>query len=142
VNKRIYPILAITLLAAVLIACEGGTSGSIVGGRESCTHRGSSGVCDGTWKKLAGTYGKDVENESISSGDAVDVQVQVSVESGKVRVSLQSPDGEESSVEVEPGKAATLSGMAEGSFEEFEVRFEAVEGEASGVAYTISYQVP
>jgi hypothetical protein len=55
---------------------------------------------------------------------------------------VESPEGEVVSVEAAPGNAATLEGVAEGSFSGFEVKFEAVEGEASGIGYTIEYQIP
>lgn len=141
-RKRVWLVLFLVLLIVLSTACEGGTSGSVVGSRESCSSRGGSGTCKGSWRKLSGTYGQDIEDEWISGGEAITVKAQVSVESGTVRVSVESPDDQVSSVDVAPGKPATLVGIAEGAFEEFEVRFEAVEGEATGISYEIAYQLP
>ena len=105
-NKRwALVILALALILAT--ACEGGTSGSVVGSRQSCTHKMGSGSCKGSYRKLTGTYGEDIENDRIFASDAIQVQVEVSVESGVVRVSVESPDEEVSSVEASPGKPAT-----------------------------------
>jgi hypothetical protein len=131
-------ILALTL--AISVACEGGTSGSVTNSRRSCNAGWGSGSCKGTYGKLSGTYSEDIENDSISSNEAIDVQVQVSVEEGVIRVSVESPDGEEYSAQATPGNPAVLVGVAEGAFEEFDVRFEAVDGEARGVSWEIAYQ--
>lgn len=139
-NRQRYWI-PILLLTALLASCAGGTSGSVLGSRESCRISAGSGTCEGTFNKLKGTYGKDIEDESIYSGDAIDVEVQASVESGPVRISVESPEGEVAFVEISPGNSGTLIGVASGEFEGFEVVFEALEGEAADITYQINYQV-
>lgn len=139
-NRQRYWI-PILLLTALLASCAGGTSGSVLGSRESCRISAGSGTCEGTFNKLKGTYGKDIEDESIYSGDAIDVEVQASVESGPVRISVESPEGEVAFVEISPRNSGTLIGVASGEFEGFEVVFEALEGEAADITYQINYQV-
>ena len=134
----IYVIVALALVVSV--ACEGGTSGSVTNSRRSCREGWGSGSCKGSYGKLSGTYSENIENDSISSNEAIDVEVQVSVEEGTIRVSVESPDGEELSAQATPGNPATLVAVAKGSFEEFDVRFEAVDGEARGVSWEIAYQ--
>jgi hypothetical protein len=128
------------MLALILLtACAGGTSGSVVGGRESCRINGGVGYCEGKFNRLNGTYGKDIEDEFIFAGDDVDVTVTVSIESGAVRVSVEAPNGDVTAIDVDPGLPGTLVGIAEGEFDGFEVTFEALDGEAIGVEYRIDY---
>lgn len=141
-NKPAMPLLGFSLLAALALACAGGTSGVVVDSSERCTQSGGSGECEGTFGKLNGSYGKDIEDEDVFSGDRVEVEVQVEVERGVVVVSVQDPDGRVLSAQAEPGKLATLTGVAEGEFDGFEVKFEALGGEAEGVKYKITYRLP
>jgi len=135
-------IVALALIVVSVTACEGGTSGSVISSRQSCSHRGDSGSCKGSYRKLSGTYSEDIENDRIFYGDGIQVKAEISVESGMVRVSVESPDGTVSSVEVGSGKVGTLEGMAKGLSEEFVVRLQAVDGEAAGVTYEIIYEIP
>ncbi len=81
-NNRQRHWLPILLLTALLTSCAGGTSGSVLGSRESCFINAGSGSCEGT-----------------------------------------------------------LIGVASGEFDGFEVVFEALDGEATGITYQITYQV-
>lgn len=139
--KRAMWTFLILSLILVLAACEGGTSGSVLGSSSSCRQGGGGGSCEGRYRTLRGTYGADVEDENIDTGDSLQVQVDVSVESGRVSVSVEAPDGERASATAEPGQPARLLALAAGEWEGFEVRFEAVDGEASGVTYTILYEL-
>ncbi len=139
-NRQSYWIPTL-LLTALLASCAGGTSGSVLGSRESCRISTGSGTCEGTFTRLKGTYGKDIEDESIFSGDAIDVEVRASVESGPVRISVESPEGEVTFIEISSGNSGTLIGVASGEFDGFEVVFEALEGEAADITYQITYQV-
>jgi hypothetical protein len=138
---RMWLVLTLILILVIATACEGGTHGSVMGASQRCSHGGDSGKCTGSWKKLSGTYSLDIESERIPSG-GVRVQVQASAETGRVKVWIKSPEDEITSVEVAPGKSATLEGVAKSSFDEFDVMFEALDGEAQGVSYEIVYQIP
>ncbi|MFV9675470.1 MAG: hypothetical protein ACNYZI_08830 [Anaerolineales bacterium] len=140
-NTRQRQCVLILLLTALLASCAGGTSGSVLGSRESCRINAGSGSCEGTFSTLKGTYGKDIEDEAIFSGDAIDVEIQSSVESGPVRISVESPSGEVTFIEILSGNSGTLIGVASGEFDGFEVVFEALDGEATGIIYQIAYQV-
>jgi hypothetical protein len=139
-RKGIWALLTLALIV-VLVACEGGTSGSVIGSSSSCRQGGGGGTCEGRYRTLRGSYGEDIEDESVDSGDSVQVKVDVSVESGRVSVSVETPDGERAGATAEPGQPASLIALAAGEWEGFEVRFEAVEGEAGGVSYTILYEL-
>jgi hypothetical protein len=141
-RRMLIPMGVLAVLAAVAIACGSGTSGSVLGSGETCYKTGSSGVCEGTYSKLSGTYGAEIEDDDAIAGDEVAVTVEFSVETGTVRVSLKSPDGDVQSAEAGPGESATVAGVAEGTMDGFNVTFEAVGGEAGGVSYRISYQIP
>ena len=139
--RRAVPFLPLVVILLSIIACEGGTSESVVGSSQRCEWGGSEGVCDGKFKKLSGTYAVDIEDDDIFSGDIIDVEAVVSVESGVVNVSVESPDGRITSVQVLPNRPGTLVGQAEGDFSAFEVTFEAIQEEALNIIWTISYQI-
>jgi hypothetical protein len=133
-------VLAILMLILSALACE--STGSTVGSHRACRSTIGSGQCEGSRKKLSGTVTEDIENDRISSFDTIPVEITVSVESGAVRVSCKDPDGETPSAQASPGSPAALSADCEGDFDELEVTFEALDGDATGVSYTINYQVP
>jgi hypothetical protein len=134
-------ILFVVLAAFVLAtACEGGTSGSVSGSRERCSHKFRSGQCSGSFKRLSGTYSLDIENDSVVS--KAEVEVQAAVETGSLKVYVKTPEDGINSVDIPAGGSATLRGMAKGEWDGFRVYFEAAEGQAEGVTYEISYQVP
>ena len=133
-------VLWILIASVALTACTGGTSGSIVGGRENCRINGGVGYCEGKFNRLNGIYGMDIEDDFIFGGDQVDVTVDATVESGTVRVSVEAPNGSVASLDVTPDSPGTLIGIAEGQFDGFEVTFEAIGGEATGIEYRIDYQ--
>lgn len=134
-------LIAWLVLAIILLAgCSGGTSGSIVGARESCRINGGVGFCEGRFKRLNGTYAMDVEDEFIFGGDTIDVTVAASLGSGIIRISVEAPSGEITSLDITPDSPGTLVGVAEGEFDGFEITFEALDGEATEVEYRIDYQ--
>jgi hypothetical protein len=133
-------LLALAAILVLCTACEGGTHGSATGSRQRCSTKFREGQCSGSFKTLSGTYSVDVENDSVVS--KAEVEIQASVESGALRVYIKTPDDETQSVDVPAGGSATLSGLAKGIGNGFYVYFEAVEGQAQGVEYEISYQVP
>jgi len=140
-RKAFLCLMAVVLVICVL-GCSGGTSGSVSGKRMSCSGNSrEGGSCQGGFKKLSGTYSADIE-VSRSAIHSVNAEVTASVEDGPVRVYLVAPDGTETSAEVRPGSPATISGPAKGQIDEFRVYFEALEGTASGVSFTVSYTYP
>ena len=137
-SKRTWWILIFALVLTTVTACEGG---SVSGSRERCSHKVDSGQCTGSFAKLSGTYTLNIENDRIFNDMPVQVQVQVSVESGPLKVWVQSPGDESTSVEVLPGGTATLIGVAVGDAAKFDVKFQALEEQAEGVSYEMSYQL-
>lgn len=140
--KRKYPsLLCLSLFTLVLSACAGGTSGSVRNSSQTCRTLGGSGSCEGRLGRLSGTYGIDIEDEGISPGDKVRVDLVISVEAGSVRVSINDPDEGISSVDVNPGVAVQLTGFTQGEFDGFEVGFQALSEFAEGVTYSLSYAI-
>ncbi|MDF1499016.1 MAG: hypothetical protein P1P76_00880 [Anaerolineales bacterium] len=134
-SRIVFLLSALVLLSA----CGGSTSGSIVGARERCRINGGVGFCEGRFRTLNGTYHKDVEDDLIFGGDSVEVTVEASVEKGTLRISIESPGGDLTSIDITPETPGTLIGVAEGEFDGFEVVFQAIDGEATGVEYRIDY---
>jgi hypothetical protein len=127
-------LLAVLVLGA---ACEGGTSGSVTGSRQSCKQVNRSGRCSGSFKSLKGTYSVEIEDEAMP--ESVPVEVQASVTTGALKVWIKTPEGGEQSVDVPAGGSATLQGVADGEWDDFSVYFEAVGEQAEGVTYEITY---
>lgn len=140
-KMRLVPILCFAVLCMAVLACEGGTSGSVVNSSQTCRSSGDHVECEGKFGKLSGTYGEDIEDATISSTDTIDVEMYVTVESGSVQVSVQGPGGEVTSVQAGSNQPATLVGVAEGDFESFKVTFEALDDQATNIRYTISYWI-
>jgi hypothetical protein len=135
--------LMFVLLMIALAGCLGGGESvySVYNQFQSCSWTEGSGSCKGSLGRLSGAYPENIKNDSLSNRDAVQVRAEVSVEQGKVNVSVESPEGEIASVAAGPGSPVMLEGLAEISFDEFNVTFEAVDGEARGISYTIEYQL-
>ena len=133
--------LVLVVLVGAILACEG-TSGSAIGGSQSCNRSGNTGTCAGTFSTLSGTFTKKFEAQYARTNDEVPVEISVTVEQGTVRVSVTAPDGTAASADSTPGSPANLSGISTGNNDEFPVTFEAVGGDATGVSYSINYEVP
>ncbi|RLD04290.1 MAG: hypothetical protein DRI56_11450 [Chloroflexota bacterium] len=142
-KKSILLVLVVTLMLLVT-GCggEGGTSGSMRGDTASSTITTKGGQATGSFTKLTGTYYLSFD---AYLADAVQVDVQLSIESGPVRVFLVAPNGSETSITVNPGETGNLSGVAETSYSSFDdayifrVYLEALEGETLGGQYTVNF---
>jgi hypothetical protein len=140
--RKVFLCLMAVALVISALGCSEGTSGSVVGKRMSCSGNSlKGGSCKGRFKKLSGTYTAHIE-VSRSTIHSVLAEVTADVEDGPIRVYLVAPDGTETSAEVRPGSPATISGPAEGYADKFRVYFEALEGTASGVSFTVNYTFP
>ncbi len=135
--------LVLVVLLVAVLACESSSSsGSAVGGSQSCNRSGNTGTCAGTFSTLSGTYTKKFEAQYARTNDEVPVEISVTVEQGTVRVSVKAPDGTVATADATPGSPASLSGISTGNNDEFPVTFEAVGGDVTGVSYSINYEVP
>jgi hypothetical protein len=139
-RKYLLP-LCLGIFLLVLSACAGGTSGSVRNSSQTCRALGGSGGCDGRLGRLSGTYGIDIEDEGISPGDQVWVELVVSVETGSVRVSIEDPGGGINSVSIDPGVPVQLTGFTQGEFDGFEVGFQALDEFAEGITYSLTYAI-
>lgn len=137
--KKTITLLSLSILLLLLSACEGATSGSVRNSSQSCRTGGGRGSCEGRMGRLSGTYGIDVEDDSISPGDTIMLDVSVSVETGNLRVFFEDPDGQVMSVEVAPGVPGQLSGYVEGEFDGFGIGFQALSESVEGVGYSLEY---
>ena len=132
--------LVLAALIASLVGCES-TSGSVTGSSTACSSSSSSGSCRGTLATLSGTYAQASKQLRIGVR-SVTVNVHASVDKGSVRVYVVAPDGTEQGATATPEQPATFSAQAQASSKTFRVYFEAVEGTASGVSYSIDYTAP
>jgi hypothetical protein len=138
-KHRIIIVLMITLSSIMLSACEGATSGSVRNSSQTCHNLGGFGDCEGRIGRLSGTYSIDVEDEGISTGDEVVIQLTISVEEGSLQVSMLGPDGATTSAVVDPGVPANMTGSVQGDFDGFEIVFQAVGESSVGIDYSLRY---
>jgi hypothetical protein len=131
--------LLVAVLIATMLACE--SSGSATNSRKSCSSSGNSGTCEGSFGSLTGKYSQELGTDALS-GNLVNMDGTFAVESGSLRVWIIDKNGAEADVLVTPGEPASLSGITETSMDGFTVYFEAVDGEAAGITYTVNYRVP
>lgn len=143
-NKKLLLILTTLLLAA--IACSGGTGGSVSGTRQSCQSSGGSGTCEGGINRLSGTFTHKVETSFYRKGDAVQVEANFTVESGRMKITLEAPDGSLTTAEASPGTTITLFGLAtvDGSMDDtfIPLKLEALDGDVQGISFIISFSQP
>ena len=108
----------------------------------SSTSNTEGGQATGSFTKLTGTYYLSFD---AYYSDAVQVNVQLSIESGPVRVFLIAPDGSETSTTINSGETGNLSGIAKVSYSSFDdayifrVNLEALEEETLGGEYIVNY---
>jgi hypothetical protein len=134
--KTMTRLTLIMLLLLLSVGC-GGTSGSATGGSISCSGTSGGASCTGRYSKISGTVSQDIETSG--NADSVDVEATLSVESGSVRLYVRGEDDVESSAQATPGQPASLAGVAEVSFDEFSVYFQALDGPATGLTYSIEF---
>ena len=138
-KRKTIALLSICILILTLSACEGATSGSVRNSSQTCHNLGGYGDCEGRIAKLSGTYSIDIEDEGISPGDELIVELAVSLEVGSLQASMQGPDGDETSVDVDPGAPANITGLVQGEFDGFEISFRALSESAEGIVYSLRY---
>ena len=138
--KKYFSILLLMLLAVSVGACTGeGISGSAHGSSQRYHVSDEEGSAEGSYDKIKGTYLAEFEI-SIFNDDVVTVNISASVEVGRLRVYLKDTDDSIVDVYIEPGQSGTLTGQAAVHFDEtFRIYFEAVDGEAEGISYTMDF---
>ena len=122
------------------MACTGeGVSGAAIGHSERSSHNPQGGKAEGSYTKIKGTYSATYEI-SIVNNDVIFVEITAAVETGALHVYLKGPDGVITEMTLAGGESGTISGTADVSMnEEFRIYYEAVNGEAEGITYTMSY---
>jgi hypothetical protein len=142
----------LSLLTLVIIflltinACSGGSSGSTMGSSQSCQSKGGLTTCTGKINKLSGVISHDAETSNFLVDEVVQVEANFAVESGRLQIALEDPDGSLSVVEATPGTPAYLSGLAtvESSFDENAVslKLQALDGDVQGINFEILITLP
>ena len=137
--KKITLVLILGMVL-MLAACTGeGISGSASGHGQKHFANDSGGTVEGDFNRIKGTYSSEYEI-SIFNDDFVNVDITVSVETGRLRVYLKDEDGDISDLVLNPGETGRLTGKAEVWFDEsFNVYFEALDEEAEGITYSMVY---
>lgn len=138
-KKKIW-LFFVLLLMLMLAACTGeGTSGSAYGHGQKHLANDRGGTVEGDFNRVKGTYPSSYE-VSIYNKDFVNVDITVGVETGRLRVFLKSPDGSTPELFLKPGETGRLTGAARvWADESFVVYFEAQDGEAEGITYSMVY---
>lgn len=134
-------LIALLLLSLALAGC-GENASTAIGSTQNCRSTWDSGTCTGSIRTVRGPYNYRIENDRLKRDTPVWVEVQLSLASGALRVSLSSVDGETVQAIARPGEPVDLAGYsAVGSFESIPVGMHVIEGqEATGVQYTVSWR--
>lgn len=139
-------LLVVSLILLAFSACSGGTSGSVIGTRQSCQSSGGIVTCQGRINKLSGTYSLDLETSYFSEEDVVRLEAYFTIEKGKMKVSIDAPDGSHVEVDVAPGSEGILIGLTtvESSMEEnvIPITLQAIDGDTEGIDYEIYFALP
>lgn len=138
--KSIRNLIFLLLPALIFSACSGqGSSGSVHGRSGSYYRNDEGGQAEVHFDSIKGTYYESFEI-SIKNDDRVNVDLDASVGKGRVRVFLKGPQDEVSEVLITPGQPGKLSGLAAvWSTETFHIYFEALDGEAGDIFYSLDY---
>ncbi len=132
-SKRIATLVLFVNLLVILACGSGGTSGSVSGSQINC----ASFNCEGSYSKLKGTISEEFEKNT--GDDDIPVGVTVSVESGTVKFWMEDSSKNQTAGTASLGTPGSIQGLAAVSFDEFKVYFEASDGEANGVNFTVNY---
>lgn len=139
--KKICLVFIFVLLLSSGSACGDGIHGSVMGSRLKCSSNLNGGHCEGSFKKLSGTYSEDM-SMTRSGFFQVQVEVWASVEEGEIRVFMVDPEGNETSAIARDGQPIKIQGDVEANYESFRVYFEALDDEVWGVSYIVDYTYP
>jgi hypothetical protein len=143
-KNRLLMVGLIIILAA--LACSNGTGGSVTGSRQSCQSVSGVGTCEGGYNKLSGTYTHKIELDAYNKGDAVAVNAVFSIQSGRLKATIEAPDGTQTTAEATPDSPLSLSGLGtiDSSFDEvfLSITLEAVNDEVRDINYTINFERP
>ena len=138
--KLIRYLVFLLLLSVIFSACSSqGSSGSVHGRSGSYYRNDEGGQAEVHFDGIKGTYYESFEI-SIKNDDWVNVNLDASVGIGRVRVFLKGPQDEVSEVLIAPGQPGKLNGLAAvWSTETFHIYFEALDGEAEDIFYSVQY---
>lgn len=139
-------LMAVTFLLLTASACTGGTGGSVSGIRQSCQSSAGSITCQGTINRLSGRFSHEVETTFYNQGDSVMVEARFDIESGQMQVSINAPDGSQTTAEALPGTSAILSGLATVTSaldaNAIPITMEAIDGNVEGISFNIRIRQP
>jgi hypothetical protein len=139
---RIKTIAVMLFVVSLLVGC-GGSSGTALGHTQSCRSSTWRGSCEGRYKKVTGRITYEIKELAFRNGTPVNVDVELAVRSGALRVELVGPGGEVNSAVATPGQPLALSGVTlVDAFGTAPVVLQVVDGEAvEGVTYAIVWAV-
>ena len=128
-GRRLWGLLLVVALLVILAGCAG-TSFSA-----SCNNRTDSGSsrCDIELSSLNGSWSRDVNMAYVEATGPLPMHVEITVSSGKVRVSYPVVDGTTATEEITPDTPLTLDTLTVVTNEQVTVTFDSVDGSASGV---------
>jgi hypothetical protein len=138
--RKIIFVLVVSI-SLLLSGCEGATSGSVRSSSQSCHTLGGFGDCEGRIGRLTGSTNIAVEDEGISPGDDVVVELMLTVVEGTLEVTLLGVDGGQSLMQVTPGNPANVNGVLGGDFDSFEIGFRALGDYVEGIEYSLRYYI-
>lgn len=124
----------------------GQASGSSMGSSQSCQSKGGLTTCTGKINKLSGAISHDAAISNFRVDEIVQVEASFTVESGRLQIALEDPDGILTVAEATPFAPAYLYGLAtvESAFDENAVslKLQALDGDVQGINFEIFITLP
>ena len=134
-------LVGIVLVAVLLVGCE--SRGSVRNSRVRCKARMGEGTCEGTFGSVQGDYTYSIEDVDRAPGTAVWLDLDVSITTGALRVTLDVDDGEEVVMVAKPGESVAYAGeVATDAMGHVSIGMAVPEGEvAEGVAFRAAWEL-
>ena len=142
-QKSIFLFALVLASLFTLTACDG----YVKGARTDAYISPENGWYEGEFSAAGGTYTNRFETPASLIGYEVDVEFSISIESGEMTVAIITPEETRISDIVTPDHPVTLNGRSiidtDAQIYYVPVVFEVSgEGEATGISYKLTYQVP
>jgi len=134
-------LVGLVLLAGLLMGCE--SHGSVRNSRVRCKSRTGEGSCEGTFGSVWGDYVYAIEDVDRAPGTAVWLDLELSVATGALRVTLDGDDGEETVAIARPGQSVEYAGtVSTDAMGHVSIGMSVPEGEeVEGVAFRASWEL-
>lgn len=140
-GSRWVLLVGLVLLAGLLVGCE--SHGSVRNSRVRCKSGMGEGSCEGTFGSVRGDNAYTLEDVDRAPGTAVWLDLELSIATGALRVTLDGDDGQEIVTMARPGQPVEYAGtISTDAMGHVSIGMSVPEGEvAEGVAFRAAWEL-